>query len=169
MILAIAGWSLVTPLNAQTLEPIVLAWDPNPETNISEYRLHIGRSPRTYDLTVPVGLVTTFTVADLAPGVTYYFALTAVNTDGLESEHSEEVEFGTMTVDGTLSFQQRTSDFRVIFNGNPGTTYSIEASPDLQNWTVFTTRTSDSSGVLTIGGHRSQQLPSQFFRAVKVP
>ena len=155
---------------AQQSTPVTLAWDPNPESDLKEYRLHIGIASRNYQVSIPVGLVTTFTVTDLPAGVTTYFALTAINHDGLESDYSEEVLFAPKPPgDGQLTFIQRATDFQVTLNGTPATTYTIQTSSNLRDWTVVTTQLSDPSGVISVSGTRWQQGRAQFFRAVKFP
>jgi hypothetical protein len=70
---------------------VKLAWNANPETNIAGYELHVGTSPGSYAAPIPTGKVTAYTVADLSAGTTYYFAIKAINTDGLKSNLSAEI------------------------------------------------------------------------------
>lgn len=166
--LAVCAFSAIST-RAQDPASVTLAWDPNPEPDLKEYRLHIGISSRSYQVSIPVGLATTFTVTDLPAGVTTYFALTAINHNGLESDYSEEVIFTAEPAgEGQLTFLQRPSDFKVTLSGAPATIYSIQASSNLRDWTVITTKLSDPSGVVSISGNRSQQGRAQFYRAVKV-
>lgn len=72
---------------------VELAWDANPETNIGGYKLHYGTSARNYTQTVNVGKVTTGVIEGLTKGVIYYFAVNAYNTNGLESDYSDEVNY----------------------------------------------------------------------------
>ena len=53
---------------------ISLAWDPNRESGLAGYKLLYGTQPGAYTTTVDVGNRTTFTVDNLVPGQTYYFA-----------------------------------------------------------------------------------------------
>ncbi len=69
-------------------------WNANPEPDIAGYKFHVGRhSGPPYDVPgspISVGNVTTYTyIAD--PDGPWYFALTAINTSGLESFFSAEV------------------------------------------------------------------------------
>jgi hypothetical protein len=72
-----------------------LEWDPNPEPNVIGYRVYVGTSQRLYDQVFDVGLSTTFIIDNL-PGLTTFFAVSAYDSDGLESDLSEEV-FYTLT------------------------------------------------------------------------
>jgi PKD repeat protein len=68
-----------------------LAWDANPETDLAGYRLHYGTASGNYPQVVDVGDVTGYEVVGLEDGVTYYFAVTAYNTAGNQSDYSNEV------------------------------------------------------------------------------
>lgn len=77
-----------------TNNTVTLAWDANTETDIAGYKVYWGKVSRTYTNT-PVPTVSqsaapTFTTPALANG-TWYFAVTAYNTAGLESVYSNEV------------------------------------------------------------------------------
>ena len=74
-------------------ETVDLAWDPNPESDIAGYVLYYGDASRHYTNSIPVGTATNATVHGLIAGATYYFAVTAKNTAGLESDPSNEVTF----------------------------------------------------------------------------
>ena len=69
---------------------MTLAWDANSETNLAGYRLYYGTSSRAYTNVSNLGNVLSASVT-LLEGSTYYFAVTAVNTLGLESDYSAEV------------------------------------------------------------------------------
>ncbi len=78
------------PLPAQDVK---LAWDPNTEADLAGYRVYWGASSRFYTNVPPVSPVSPaplFTVTGLAPG-TWYFAVTAFNAAGQESDYSNEV------------------------------------------------------------------------------
>jgi len=70
---------------------VTVAWDPNKETDVVGYKVFYGTRSGVYSLSPAVGKVTTWTVNDLTPGVTYYFAVQAVNSSGLTSPLSLEV------------------------------------------------------------------------------
>lgn len=78
---------------AQTsqLHSVTLAWDPNPEPDIASYVIYFGTGSRTYSYATNVGNFSTAAVRGLEAGRTYFFAVTAVNTSGLESDFSIEV------------------------------------------------------------------------------
>ena len=72
---------------------MTLAWDPDAGTNIAGYKIYYGVASRTYSHTNNVGNVTNATISSLIGGTVYYFAATAVDTSGLESDFSAEVVY----------------------------------------------------------------------------
>jgi hypothetical protein len=73
---------------------VTLWWDANTEVDLAGYKVYWGRASRTYTNspipTVAVMTSPTFTTSVLANG-TWYFAVTAYNTAGMESGYSNEV------------------------------------------------------------------------------
>ena len=68
---------------------VVLTWDASP--GATGYRIYHGVASGQYGTPgLDVGLETTGTVSQLAPGATYYFVVTAYNAES-ESGHSNEV------------------------------------------------------------------------------
>ena len=76
----------VTPSQRDDGTPLILS-------EIETYNLYYGSSPGDYQDTIDNSNVTTDSVyiSDF-PGGTYYFVITTVTYDGLESRYSEEIE-----------------------------------------------------------------------------
>jgi Big-like domain-containing protein/purple acid phosphatase-like protein len=70
---------------------VTLAWDPNTEPDLAGYKLYYGISSRSYQFSVDVGNLTSFPLSGLLEGQIYYFAATAYNFSGNESDFSNEV------------------------------------------------------------------------------
>src|SRR3989442_13414115 len=70
---------------------VTLAWDPNTETDLAGYKLYYGLSSGSYQFSVDVGNVTSYTLSGLLDGGIYYFAATAYNLSLAESGFSNEV------------------------------------------------------------------------------
>jgi fibronectin type 3 domain-containing protein len=68
-----------------------LAWDPSPDPGIASYKVYYGAASGNYTNSVSAGTATSVTISNLAQGVTFYFAATATDTNGLESDFSDEV------------------------------------------------------------------------------
>jgi fibronectin type 3 domain-containing protein len=78
----------------------ILQWDSNDEADLAGYKVYVGTSSRIYGPPITLGLVTTYTGSIQIPEdakTTYYFAVTAYDTSGLESNYSNEIfkEFDT--------------------------------------------------------------------------
>jgi hypothetical protein len=80
---------------------VTVTWDRNIEPDVVGYRVFWGSQSGVYTFSQAVGNVTTWTVNDLAPGATYYFAVQAVSADGLTSPLSQEVSTTIPTVSPT--------------------------------------------------------------------
>jgi hypothetical protein len=70
---------------------VTVMWDRNAETDVVGYTVFYGTQSGTYAFSKAVGNVTTWTIDNLVAGQTYYFAVQAVNADGLTSAMSREV------------------------------------------------------------------------------
>ena len=74
-----------------TITDVTLVWDPNPEPDIAGYNVYYGRISGDYTRLVPVTNPTA--TIGVKGSKTLYFAVTAYNTNGVESEFSEEVHW----------------------------------------------------------------------------
>jgi len=76
--------------NAPTTS-VTLVWDRNPESDIAGYNVYYGRASGDYARLVTVTKPTAMIA--VKGSRTLYFAVTAYDTSGLESELSEEVHW----------------------------------------------------------------------------
>jgi hypothetical protein len=68
-----------------------VVWDSSPSTNVASYNVYYGMKSREYTACLPAGpWDSTLEIPDLTPGCTYFFAVTAVDWDGNESDYSIE-------------------------------------------------------------------------------
>ena len=72
-----------------------LSWDAVVDDTVSGYRVYHGQAAGSYAQApgegANAGTATSFVVAGLQKGVTYYFTVTSVDTQGRESVYSNEV------------------------------------------------------------------------------
>ena len=76
---------------------VTLAWNANTEQDLSGYRVYYGLSSQNYPSSVNVGNTTSFTLANLEQGKTYYLSATAYDIDGNESDFSQELVYTAPT------------------------------------------------------------------------
>ena len=69
---------------------VTLAWDPNPEPEVTGYRLLYGTSSRNYTNQVDVGKRTQYSLLGIPEG-TYYFVVVAYDANNVTSFPSDEV------------------------------------------------------------------------------
>jgi hypothetical protein len=104
---------------------VVLSWDQNPEEELAGYNVYYGTSSRTYfdnvfklpkeSLVEADGRVSYEFSEPLMPNMTYYFAITAYDSSGYETDFSNEVQF---------PWPEGGIDTSVIINNNDIVTYS---------------------------------------------
>jgi len=146
---------------------VTLSWDPpttnidgTPITDLAGYKVYYGNSSGTYTSSIDVGNTTTYTITGLQPG-TYYFAVTAYDTSGNESDYSNEVtetivgnQKPTVTLSATSSSGNAplTVDFTATANDPDGIVVSYDwdfngdGSVDLSSTNNLATYTFTSAG-----------------------
>ena len=136
---------------------VTLAWSPNPEPDVSNYVVYYGHASRNYPNSTNVGNVTTATVYGLAEGATWYFAITANNSSGLESDFSNEVtnaipanitnRVPTVSTIGDVSMRQSG------YTNVPFTVWDVETPPGYLTVTASSTNLSliPLSGLIVTG------------------
>jgi len=115
----------------QAAQSVTLAWDANTELDVAGYRLYYGTASRSYDQSIDVQNVTTNAVGNLQEGTTYFFAVTAYSTSGLESDFSNEVSHtATNSLPGgwvptIVSVRHYGSGVIMTWTSSPGQTYRV--------------------------------------------
>ena len=72
---------------------VTLRWDPSTDSDLAGYKIYSSVSSGFYGppiATLPAS-VTMYQATGLATGVTYFFVVSAYNSEGVESLHSNEV------------------------------------------------------------------------------
>ena len=82
-----------SPPPAPSFGSASLTWNPNSDTDLAGYKVHVGTSSGTYTFAGPFDTqgTTSYTVGNLPKGQTYYFAVSAYDVSGNESLLSAEV------------------------------------------------------------------------------
>lgn len=76
-----------------TTTSVTIAWDPNTEPDLAGYKVYWSTTSGSYDHSADAGAATEYTVPDLEIGQTYYFAVTAYDSEGMESPYSDELSW----------------------------------------------------------------------------
>jgi hypothetical protein len=147
---------------------VTLAWDPSVEADLTGYNVYHGMVSRAYSGRMFVSRhATNVTITNLEAGQTYYFALTAINTAGLESDYSAEVSYTTPKA-AVLQIQ-------IAFNGQViltvtgpvGHSYDIQASVDLRTWNVLSLVTIGCGGLAEQTVLNAPMATAMFYRVVE--
>jgi hypothetical protein len=87
-------WTILLLAWASTAgaQQVTLAWDASASTNVIGYRLYYGTNTRSYQFVTNSGLMLTQAVVVPHRG-RWFFAATAYDTNGLESDFSSEVSW----------------------------------------------------------------------------
>ena len=146
---------------------LTLSWgDSSPDPDLIGYRVYYGTASGEYTNIITTGNVSTATISGLLYGVTYYFAITAVDIDGDESDFSNEISYQQDAPTVRLQIQSvADGQFLLTVNGPPGKTYDIEATEDFTTWTVIGTGTLDADGSLEFTDTDAANHPQRFYRA----
>lgn len=169
---------------------VTLAWDPSNSSSIAGYRLYEGIASRTYTNVIVAGKAATATFSGLVSGATYFFAVTAYDTNGIESDFSIEITYtaplptnnppaftvastapklkisalpGVAIILGGIVQPPRTS-IVLGATGQPGQTYDVVCSEDLKTWTSIGTLTLDASGSGTFTDPAGTSRPRRLYR-----
>jgi hypothetical protein len=156
------------PAGLHAAQSVQLAWDPSPDSNVAGYVVHYGTSSGQYPWTVDVGGRTMAIIPGLTEGVTYYLAVTAYNTNRIESIPSNELSYQVPPLPaGRLELiRSAGTGVPAILRASldPGRQYQIQASSDLKNWTMIDQGIVGSQGVIVYQDQASANLPRRFYR-----
>ena len=130
LILMGCGLCFLFATHSFAVPAVILAWDANPEADISSYRLSYGTTTGSYSNVIDVGTNLEASVPNLVQGNVYYFAVSAVNTSGVQSHYSSEfpyyVESELTSPNGWSLTYADSEDFLgyragLAFDGDPNT------------------------------------------------
>jgi hypothetical protein len=142
---------------------VALGWVASPSTDVTGYRVYYGTASGNYTASISLGTVTAATVPGLAAGVTYFFAVTAFNASGLESDLSNQMSFQP-GLQGTSIGSAANGEMVLTMKGLIGQQYDIEASQDLKTWAIISKVTLGSNGSMEFSDPDAADFPERFYR-----
>ena len=162
---ALLGSALLLCASIPVPQSVLLEWSPSPSSDVVGYHVYYGAASGTYTNMVDVGNTTNATITGLAIGVTYYFAVTAYNSYGLESAYSNQASYTIApVVYPTVQISFALGQLTLTGRGQAGTNYNILGSPDLTNWSVIGSTTADTNGTLRFTNAAETSLAKYFYR-----
>ena len=149
----------------QAAQSVTLAWDSNADINTAGYNLYYGAASRTYTNVINSANVTSATIGDLIGGVTYFFAVTAYNNVGLESDFSGETSYTVAIPLAILDIHSGSANQFVLTVAGPiGHRYTIQATQDFQTWTTIGTVSVPAGGSFEFTDTKAQKFSRRFYR-----
>jgi chitodextrinase len=83
----------MAPFSAFAAGSVTLAWSPSISANVAAYKIYYGLASGVYNDSISAAGSTNATITGLAEGTTYYFAATAMDALGVESQFSNETTY----------------------------------------------------------------------------
>jgi Fibronectin type III domain len=159
--------ALLTGLAGAQDASVSLGWSPSSDTNVIGYNVYYGTSSGDYTDEVAVGNILAATISNLTSGTTYYFAATAFDSAGDESDFSNE---STFIVPGSVALSAGVNPgdpMLIKFPVAPGHWYEVQASVDLQSWsTIWQTDVESSNIMAQFSDPDAGAFSSRFYRLV---
>lgn len=96
LVIILAGLCILILTGNAYPAQVTLLWDPVTHPDLAGYKIHYGNCSRNYVVTTDVGNQTSCTITDLVDTEPYYFAATAYDIYGNESDYSNEVSYSSV-------------------------------------------------------------------------
>ena len=117
------------PVPAVAAQSVRLNWVASSSPDAAGYNIYYGSQSGVYTAALSVVGTTTITVDDLQDGLTYYFAVSAYNNSGSESDLSNEASYsipGTAPPEGTPFIAQILPDHAITLGWNPSPSRDVQ-------------------------------------------
>lgn len=122
---------------ATSASSVSLSWNPSPDPSVVGYNLYYGAASDDYTNVISVGNATNAVVLGLTGGDTYYFAVTAYDAYGDESDFSNQISYlvpGILTINAAVT---PAGAMQIMFPVAVGQNYQLQVSEDLNSWTTI--------------------------------
>ena len=164
--------AMLLALPALQAASVALTWNPSIDPAVVGYNIHYGVVSGVYTGSNNVGNVTNFTITGLAGGTTYYFVATSYDSNGIESDFSNQITVTTPAVTNapaviaspTPQNVSVSGQFSFDVSGDSNDVYVVQASTNLITWVPVQTNVPPFTFVDTIAG----QFRLRFYRVGNV-
>ena len=147
-----------------------MAWNQSTDPTVAGYNLYYGEASGALTNEISAGAATNATVPGLIPGTTYYFAATTYSFTGVESAFSSEVTFTVPTPPPGMQISVTPTGQSVLsVTGTVGLTYDIQATQDLETWTVVGVVTVGAGGSADFTDTNATSFSRRFYRTQQQP
>lgn len=141
-----------------------LVWSPMTNNLVYGFNIYYGGAKGVYTNKTTAGPVTNLTIPNLKYGVTYHFAATTYSLAGAESALSLDVEYTVPFPPAEIQIAYQSRKFALSVTGVANHAYTIQATPDLINWTNIGTVSSDSNGLFSFADSNALSFTRRFYR-----
>jgi hypothetical protein len=107
----VLGLSMLISQEQANAAQATLAWDVS--KGAAGYKIYSGTASSNYTWVVDVGNATTYTTASLTSGYTYYFAATAYDASGDESDYYDEISYNATSTSCSYSISPASASLGV--------------------------------------------------------
>ena len=140
---------ILAPLISQGTGSVSLAWNASTNSGIAGYNIYYGNASHNYGNVVFAGTNLAMVVSGLPTGQTYYFAVTAVDSLGNESDFSNEISDSIAAVNQPPTISAIAA--QSTYTGQPVTVSFTINDPDTGPNGLLLSAVSSNSGLVPSG------------------
>jgi len=156
-----ASFLILFSLTSLRASSVNLTWDPSTDSTVVGYNVYYGTASHSYQTLIPVGNHVSAAVSGLSDGTTYYFAVTAIDAFGVESDFSTEISSHT-SGNGTPSISLIGDQTVNVGQSTPAIAFSVTDSETSAGGLMVSGTSSDTTLVpnanIVLGGSGASRI-----------
>jgi hypothetical protein len=161
---AFLGGCPILPAATPSFGSASVTWNASTSSGIIGYNLYYGTASRVYTAEASLGIATNATINGLSAGTNYYFAVTAVDSLGLESTYSNEQVFTVPTDSPLLRISLANGMITLTGSAPVGTNYNVMASEDMKSWGIIGSVTGSTNGSIQFTDPTRDTFSARYYR-----
>lgn len=127
-----------TEFDGSLLSDASLQWDPSPDHDkLKNYTIHWGEESGVYSMSKDVGTNLFTTISNLPAGMTLYFAASAVGTNQLRSDFSNELVYKVPEEGARVQTTNRIGSASIVKVILEGSTDGTDSYREIQSWSFI--------------------------------